>query len=230
MLSSSANPVGPIISVDTPDADTVADISLLSGVLTPYERMALLPGLLPRNREETKLLLTHIMKSRNQKRIPEKDLFHELVDLEIGDDGDAVQEAHQWSKDGWYCLECMKDLYRQRLLDWWRQAKVKSAYLHLLLWCVVANCQCRRRAGSRRLLVRSCAPLGSGLVPTENDRYGYNCRTMTHRPAHALKLNVCSSCFSIPPDLTDVSCQHLCYPTRGDGTQPPQQQLTNQPN
>jgi len=77
-----------------------------------------------------------------------------------------------WSRDGSYCLGCVQVLFTERLLPWWYQ---------------------RRRAGI-------C--FAEGPLPTENCWYGYNCRTMMHREAHAKKLN------------------HLCAPTRGDGVVP----------
>ena len=42
------------------------------------------------------------------------------------------------------------------------------------------------------------------------DRYGYNCRTMTHRPAHALKLNVrIAVCRKLFHRLLTMTCAPL---------------------
>ncbi|TFK93573.1 hypothetical protein K466DRAFT_478404 [Polyporus arcularius HHB13444] len=147
-----------------------ANVSLLAGVLSLNERFALLPGILARNREETRKMTEYLLKGRNGGRVSEEELFDELIDTVPDTDGDDDDEQHQWSKDEWYCLACIKDLFRQRFMVWWRQTKEKNGAPH------VDDCW-----------------------------YGYNCRTMTHRSSHALKLN------------------HLCTPTRGDAPKPPQQ-------
>ncbi|PIL29643.1 hypothetical protein GSI_08280 [Ganoderma sinense ZZ0214-1] len=125
---------------------------LLTGLFPIRERISLLPGLLPRNGEETRLIESNILRPRASDR--EKSVFHEIVDLEVESVDDDAPAEEQWSKDEWYCLACIKELYRQRFLPWWKKT--------------------RQGDGS----------------PTKDDCwYGYNCRTMTHRPAHASKLN-----------------------------------------
>ncbi|TBU64777.1 hypothetical protein BD310DRAFT_943770 [Dichomitus squalens] len=142
----------------------VNNMILLSGLLPVHERTWLLPGVLHRNREERKLITAHLSDTQNP--ISEKDIFREMVELDIASTVfDTYSEEH-WSTDEWYCLACIKDLYRQRFLPWWRKTK-ESAH---------------------------------GATAQEDCWYGYNCRTMTHKNAHALKLN------------------HLCKPTRGDQT------------
>lgn len=83
-------------------------------------RIAVLPGLLTRNRQECEKIMAHI--GSGQTRVREVDIFHEMVDLEMPDE-DAEQS---WSKDGWYCGACIMDLYRQRFAEWWKQAKAKG--------------------------------------------------------------------------------------------------------
>ncbi|RPD63236.1 hypothetical protein L227DRAFT_573067 [Lentinus tigrinus ALCF2SS1-6] len=167
-------------AVGGPQLLGTSNISLLSGVLPirhwqGQDRVSLLPGLLPGNVSECGKIVEYLLKGHDGGRVPEKELFHELIDTVPDADGDSDEEQHQWSKDEWYCLECVKDLFRQRFMVWWRQTKEKNG------------------------------------APHQDDCwYGYNCRTMRHRPAHALKLN------------------HLCTPTRGDGPKPPQQ--PNNPN
>ncbi|KAI0724267.1 hypothetical protein C8T65DRAFT_714455 [Cerioporus squamosus] len=153
----------------------IVNISLLAGDLSMHERLSLLPGMLARNRDETRKMTEYLLQGRNGGRVPEKELFEELIETAPDSDGDGDEEQHQWSKDEWYCLACIKDLFRQRFMVWWRQTKEKNG------------------------------------APHQDDCwYGYNCRTMTHRSSHALKLN------------------HLCTPTRGDAPKPPPQ--PNNPN
>ncbi|KAI0336114.1 hypothetical protein GY45DRAFT_1239335 [Cubamyces sp. BRFM 1775] len=131
---------------------------LLGGLIGSGEQTALLPGALHRNRDEMRLLQYHI--KNTQRLIATETIVHEMMAMEPeGEDTDG----EQWSKDEWYCMECIKQLFRNRFMLWWREAK--------------------RQGGA----------------PAQDDCwYGYNCRTMTHRSAHAMKLN------------------HLCKPTRGE--------------
>ncbi|KAI0359090.1 hypothetical protein OH77DRAFT_1420643 [Trametes cingulata] len=138
-----------------------SNMSTLAGILSFRDKVLLLPGLLPRNREEQGLLLDHLRPA--QRNVPDEILVREMMEMELeGEDADD----EQWSKDEWYCLECIKQLFRQRFMLWWRKAKHENG------------------------------------APLQDDCwYGYNCRTMTHRPSHATKLN------------------HLCKPTRGEAPQ-----------
>ncbi|KAI0757301.1 hypothetical protein C8Q80DRAFT_1132958 [Daedaleopsis nitida] len=98
--------------------------SLLSGTLSVPDKLKLLPGLLPDNRTEFHLLREHLWRGHNQHRIPEDAIFHALVDLDQAEDGS--EGGKEWSKDGWYCLDCIKELYRRRFMEWWRHEKAKS--------------------------------------------------------------------------------------------------------
>ncbi|KAI0762675.1 hypothetical protein C8Q74DRAFT_170562 [Fomes fomentarius] len=102
------------------------NIYLLSGMLPVQERASLLPGLLSRNGDVTRPLLEHVYKGNNGRWITEQDLFSELIDLDPGEDEAGTEEVHSWSKDGWYCLDCLKELYKQRYMAWWKQAQAKS--------------------------------------------------------------------------------------------------------
>lgn len=95
---------------------------MLAGMLAFHERWALLPGLLPQNREE-KVLWKHYIA---QHSTSELDLFLQLIDTVPADDDEGAQEQHAWSKDNWYCLGCVKELFRQRFLIWWREKKFNS--------------------------------------------------------------------------------------------------------
>ena len=94
-------------------------MSLLSGELTFPQRIDVLPGLLRRNAEECKKIKDYLFAGPlDAWRVREVEIFHEMVGLDIED-----EHAEQWSKDGWYCLACVKELYRQRFMEWWKQAK-----------------------------------------------------------------------------------------------------------
>lgn len=73
----------------------------------------------------------YLLKGRNGSRVSEKELFDELIDTVPDTDGNDDDEQHHWSKDEWYCLACIKDLFRQRFMVWWRQTKEKSAFSYL---------------------------------------------------------------------------------------------------
>ena len=106
---------------------------LLCGVLpiTHWQlptKISLLPGLLPRNASERNALTEYLLAGNNGRAISERDILHELIDIVPDADGTDGEAHHQWSKDEWYCLECIKDLFRQRFMVWWRQKKEKSTY------------------------------------------------------------------------------------------------------
>ena len=97
-------------------------MSLLSGELTFPQRIDVLPGLLRRNAEECKKIKDYLFAGPlDAWRAREVEIFHKMVGLDIED-----EHAEQWSKDGWYCLACVKELYRQRFMEWWKQAKAKG--------------------------------------------------------------------------------------------------------
>ena len=96
-----------------------SDMFLLAGLFPVRERIYLLPGLLPRNGEERKLIENHILNPQGLDR--EKAVFHEMVDLEVEPVNNDAEE--QWAKDDWYCLDCIKELYRQRFMLWWKKTR-----------------------------------------------------------------------------------------------------------
>ncbi|KAH9922019.1 uncharacterized protein BXZ73DRAFT_104276 [Epithele typhae] len=80
----------------------------------------LLPGLLMRNPWECDAMYGHLWHGNGGKVVDEAALFHEMVNLDMGPD------AESWSKDGWYCLDCMRELHRQRFMQWWKVTKAKN--------------------------------------------------------------------------------------------------------
>ncbi|KAI9069971.1 hypothetical protein FKP32DRAFT_1616450 [Trametes sanguinea] len=154
------------------------NMHLLSGILPFGDKLSLLPGLLYKNRDEMRLLDQHVQNHGNP--IPVEVRVRQMMEMEP--EGEDADNEH-WSIDEWYCLDCIKTLHRQRLMLWWREEKKKSG-VALPDDCWYVYCP-----------MAYSPPLH---LLTMTARYGYNCRTMTHRSSHALKLN------------------HLCKPTRGD--------------
>ena len=95
---------------------------LLSGELRYRERTGALPGLLPRNAAECEKMKSYIYANRTRDpHVFEATTFQEMVELENSDPG-----GEQWSKDGLYCVSCVKGLYLRRTFEWWKQAKANS--------------------------------------------------------------------------------------------------------
>jgi hypothetical protein len=83
-------------------------------------------------------------------------------------------DYYTWNKDDWLCEQCLEKFMRDHLHIWYVGQKVKRKLLFL-----ITSLKC--------LFTRFS--LGGYAIP-ENCWYGYNCRTQTHKPAHAGKLNV----------------------------------------
>ncbi|KAI0670185.1 hypothetical protein C8Q78DRAFT_1093730 [Trametes maxima] len=132
---------------------------VLAGIVGIHEKISLFPGHLSRNPTEIRRIVAYFI--HNKQSVSDDIIVYRMMDM---DNGDA---SEHWSKDGWYCVACLKELFRQRFMLWWRETKPKD-----------------------------------GARVQDDCWYGYNCRTMTHRPEHAEKLN------------------HLCVPTRGDAPAP----------
>ncbi|KAI0639121.1 hypothetical protein C8Q77DRAFT_1079530 [Trametes polyzona] len=97
------------------------NIDLLDGLVTIHEQAQLLPGLLPRNRDVTQEINRHLTHLQNVNHGTDKIVVEQMMDMELeGEDDDG----EQWSKDRCYCLECIKHLFRQRLMLWWRQERL----------------------------------------------------------------------------------------------------------
>ena len=94
---------------------------LLSGLFPVWERVSFFPGLLPRNTEECRQIEKHVLKPLAPDR--ESVVFHEMTDLELEPEEQDAHTGEQWSKDEWYCLDCIKELSRQRFLPWWKKTK-----------------------------------------------------------------------------------------------------------
>lgn len=91
----------------------------------------MLPGLLAKNQTESRRLSDYLLNININTPDKEKRLFHGLVDAVPDDDADQ----ENWSKDDWYCLDCIRVLFRQRFMVWWRNAKVKSTGRPLPFMC-----------------------------------------------------------------------------------------------
>ncbi|EMD41884.1 hypothetical protein CERSUDRAFT_90467 [Gelatoporia subvermispora B] len=89
---------------------------LLKGCLNPREMCNLLDALLPRNPEETTWIIDD-MKGEISK-FEYKGMMEEMLALEPDPSG-------IWSKDQWYCLECVRELFRQRFRKWLLERKRK---------------------------------------------------------------------------------------------------------
>ena len=55
--------------------------------------------------------------------VADEHLVRELMVMEP--EGEDADNEH-WSSNDWYCLECIKHLFRQRLMLWWRETKRQS--------------------------------------------------------------------------------------------------------
>ena len=127
--------------------DVYPDVFLLSGIFPFGVKLSLLGRLLSDDEAEMKRMKTYLLRGHNGRRVPEEEIFHGLIYtvLDPSRDGRVDDEQHRWSKDGWYCLRCIKDLYRQRFMAWWRQTKeigtlpaFVSAYSHPM--CLRSDC------------------------------------------------------------------------------------------
>ena len=96
---------------------------LLGGLMSTEELVALLPGALYRNRDEMRLLRHHI--NNSQHFIAVETIVHQMMGMDLeGEDADG----EHWSKDEWYCIECIKQLFRNRFMLWWREAKQQGEH------------------------------------------------------------------------------------------------------
>ena len=96
---------------------------LLGGLMSTEELAAMLPGALYRNRDEMRLLRHHI--NNAQHFIAVETIVHQMMGTDLeGEDADG----EHWSKDEWYCIECIKQLFRNRFMLWWREAKQQSEH------------------------------------------------------------------------------------------------------
>jgi len=91
-----------------------------------------------------------------------------------------TQDYDAWNKDDWLCEQCLEKFIRDHLHLWYVGEKIKRKFLPLITVTKYLSTQCS---------------LGGYAIP-ENCWYGYNCRTQTHKLAHARKLNVSSHKFS----------------------------------
>ncbi|OCH87460.1 hypothetical protein OBBRIDRAFT_889761 [Obba rivulosa] len=83
--------------------------TLLKGCLNPREMCDLLDALLPRNKIEVSPIIDD-MKGKVDE-FDYKGMIEEMLEMEPDPLG-------MWSKDQWYCLECVRELFRQRFRKW----------------------------------------------------------------------------------------------------------------
>ncbi|KAH9923788.1 hypothetical protein B0H21DRAFT_765192 [Amylocystis lapponica] len=122
---------------------------LLEGCLNLRGVCNQLPGNLPQNVAETQMLIQHIQNADPLQTMRNYvNMLEELFDFEADPQG-------VWSKDEWYCLDCVCHLFKQRLWKWWL-AKKRYGY----------NCwtQMHRHAHASRLNVSMCVTDTSDML------------------------------------------------------------------
>lgn len=98
-------------------------------------------------------------------------------------------EFDDWNKEDWICDACLNKFLRENLIYWLLEEQRQGMhYSKTSPGCTL--CWHRLTAGDPIL---------------EDCWYGYNCRTQTHRPQHAAKLNVCKpSCSMTVSQLSNT--------------------------
>lgn len=125
-------------------------MDVLAGHMSIIQRAHTLPGLLARNADETRAFTQHMRDI--QHTVTDSVLVGQLMDLDLEDED--ADNAH-WSKDEWYCLACIGDLFRQRLMPWWREERRRcELYISVIGGSNSPSIFIRRHAPSGRLLVR----------------------------------------------------------------------------
>jgi hypothetical protein len=104
-----------------------------------------------------------------------------------------------WARDQHLCLDCVKAFVKEHIVSWWRRslALCELEPSSLLASSNLMILFSREACPAGQLLVRRVHTPSHFFAQGQRYRYGWNCRTQTHKPAHAEKLN------------------HLCVPTRG---------------
>ena len=92
--------------------------------MSPAELRTFLPGRLPHNSSETVPLLHRYGADMWQSGRPRSDadetltrMMTEIIDLHVDTGTDA------WTQEGWYCIDCVRELFKQRLWRWWYAKK-----------------------------------------------------------------------------------------------------------
>ncbi|OBZ79033.1 hypothetical protein A0H81_00491 [Grifola frondosa] len=87
--------------------------SILKGYFSRGEMVNLFPGNLTRNAVEMNAFNVYF---EQNPQIDDRMLIEQLMALD-------VDESGVWAKDKWYCLECVKELFRLRYWKWWLEKK-----------------------------------------------------------------------------------------------------------
>ncbi|KAH9937419.1 uncharacterized protein B0H18DRAFT_970496 [Fomitopsis serialis] len=96
---------------------------LIRGFISLFEFTTLLPGHLPRNDIETTPLLQRLGSEhyfRGTCRAEADEIITKLMEEMIETDVDG---GGTWTRDGWYCLDCVRELFKERLWRWWYAKK-----------------------------------------------------------------------------------------------------------
>lgn len=140
-----------------------------------------LEGNLPRNNTETAPMIAAMCGFDS--RFDYAGMMEEMFELKQDEDG-------IWSNDKWYCLSCVRRLFRQRFRKWlflWKQQSGWMALISVHLSDAVSDSDWRR---PRRLLVGAQRHGALFFSHRLHLRYGYNCRTQIWKDYHATRLNV----------------------------------------
>ena len=113
-----------------PTPHCAIDWPLLRSFLSPAELCTLLPGRLSQNRFETVPLLqrcgAEVWRSDDPRSEADEimaNIMTEMIDLAVDTGTDA------WTQDGWYCIDCVRELLKQRLWKWWYTKKQESGHM-----------------------------------------------------------------------------------------------------
>lgn len=103
----------------------VSDWLLLEGHINLRDACNLLGGNLSRNVQETQQLISTVRNTDpNRSAQNYVQMIEEMFELENYPPGD-------WPKDEWYCLGCMRDLFKERLRKWWLAKKQRGRLIRV---------------------------------------------------------------------------------------------------
>ncbi|KZT06332.1 uncharacterized protein LAESUDRAFT_679904 [Laetiporus sulphureus 93-53] len=94
---------------------------LLRGIFCPTFLGTFYPNNLQMNNTEVNLLLDYLSDVKSR--------FRNYITFDYAQFMEEIVELHDeeaWSRDGWYCLECVSDLLRERFVWWWLEKKQKA--------------------------------------------------------------------------------------------------------
>ncbi|KAF9262322.1 hypothetical protein L218DRAFT_867915, partial [Marasmius fiardii PR-910] len=108
-------------------------------------------------------------------KMPSNETLYEYVIQDILGSDYKQPEFEDWRSDDWLCADCVKKLLDENLHLWLLNKRIQAGdnVPSKDCWCVYSVCFKFRR----------------GIYRFQ--RYGWDCRTQTHKQEHAAKLNVC---------------------------------------